>query len=237
MSTTHLKRIGAAVGVAAAALAVSTSAASATPLPPDDIDKYDCLLAVELLDQVNPLAVGGVLCHSSSEEAEQPTDIEPPDSGNGSDTADGNTDTTGGDDTAPAGDGSGNTQVPGTDTPGNTDTPGTDTSGNTTTPGDGSGPHTEPGPDGPGNSENAPGHDGSTPADKHSSGSENATEVIHHSNISPVANSHGNSPTPGDGREQLAETGSHDQTALIALAGGAMITLGAGAVAYTRRRT
>ena len=61
-----------AVGAVGAVAAVAAPASAGTPLPPDGVDKYDCLVSVPLLDQTNPLVVGALACNGKKAEDQAP---------------------------------------------------------------------------------------------------------------------------------------------------------------------
>lgn len=51
--------------------AIATPASAGSPVPPEGVEKYDCMLSLPLLDQANPLFLGAVACNGKKEEAKK----------------------------------------------------------------------------------------------------------------------------------------------------------------------
>ncbi|MBD3004547.1 LPXTG cell wall anchor domain-containing protein [Streptomyces sp. 5-10] len=232
MSKKNLTRAAAVFGAAAVIAGPLTAAsASATELPP-----YDCAVALPLLDQENPILLGALGCKDNTEKFTAEHAGSGDESGGGPDSGVEVPDVPdvpdlpglpGGDD---QGDGGDQTPAPGDETP--TPQPGDDggdqgeeTPAPTPDPTDQSdqGDNGQ-GEDGPGKSEHAPGHDG----DKGDEGNK-GNKGNKGQDTLELAGSEA-------GKGQLAQTGGDDSTGPMLAAAGGLIALGAGAVAFKRRR-
>lgn len=60
-----------AAATVGALAAVATPASAGTPVPPEGVDKYDCLISLPLLDQKNPVLLTAVACNGKADEKPQ----------------------------------------------------------------------------------------------------------------------------------------------------------------------